>query len=42
MFNNQTTVDVHGHMTTPAVFRQFPIDCGDRVGTFQKIAIIRV
>jgi predicted TIM-barrel fold metal-dependent hydrolase len=23
MFNNQTTVDVHGHMTTPAGFRQF-------------------
>ncbi len=23
MYNNQTVVDVHGHMTTPAVFRQF-------------------
>ena len=23
MYNNQITVDVHGHMTTPAVFRQF-------------------
>ena len=23
MHNNQITVDVHGHMTTPAVFRQF-------------------
>jgi len=27
MFNNQTTVDVHGHMTTPAVFRQFLAEC---------------
>ena len=23
MFNNQTTVDVHGHMTTPDSFRSF-------------------
>jgi predicted TIM-barrel fold metal-dependent hydrolase len=27
MYNGQTTVDVHGHMTTPAVFRQFLAEC---------------